>query len=972
MRENMGTIYYTVEADTAALLNSEKAVSKSMDRMADGMQNVDKAATGMNASMTRLASAIKLVIAASAIREMAGMVQKYQEMSERVQMATSSQAEFEMVQKRLLTTANGTYRALEEAQELYIRTADGLRSMGYSTSQAIDVTDSMSYAFVKNATAADRASATITAFSKSINTGKVAADQWETISSSLPSVINDIAAASGKSAAEIRKLGAQGKLTAQQLTEGLRKSLDANADAAAKMASNLTDAAVRSRTALTQVLVALEGQTGALQTLTDGIIMAADAMLEFGGDSGKMAATLEVLQGAALSVSAIVAGRMLMALKASTMEFYANTIAVTAKARADLAAAQSAATLAAQELILARAAEQAAIGLSTHATAATRLAVAEASATAATATLTAAQRTMAGVTTLATSAATGLRTAMAFLGGPAGIALLAAGAIYTFATRAREVKAPTDDLTKSVKELTKAQRELAALEATRKLEELGEKSYQLAENLKYAEQQTGAAGKRSQRYAEDALRMRVEQEKLNEEIATYRKRLDDLNNYSAPTSEGGKPTNEGAPTSGGTGDDNEAKRNGQILKSMRDQLELTKLIGVEQAKLEAIQKLGANATRAQREEAAKLAEELYRANELQSNNDAIRDASEDYAAVYMEAAKLNEELYVTQQLSKLSADATKEQREQMELLARETYKLRAAQENTQLLGQMDPFAGEQQRHQLELESLRKLNEAKLLEDQRYLELKGQAEIAHQEQMALLQEENFKRQSAANEMLIDTLDQLKSAGTNAMTGLLTGTVNSTEAMQMLGQAILNEAVGALVEMGIQQVKNFVMAQTQQAAAVTTAASTGTAMAASYAPAAAMASVASFGSAAVTGLAAMAAAIPAMIGLAGGRQYGGPVASGSMYRINENGAPEVFNAANGQQYMLPNSRGEVVSNADATSGGGRSMNVYQTLNINGDVSPQTVELIQNSQRQVFEELARDAKMNGPYIQMVRSKM
>src|SRR5690606_30271790 len=29
--------------------------------------------------------------------------------------------------------------------------------------------------------------------------------------------------------------------------------------------------------------------------------------------------------------------------------------------------------------------------------------------------------------------------------------------------------------------------------------------------------------------------MRVEQEKLNEEIATYRKRLDDLNNYKGPT-----------------------------------------------------------------------------------------------------------------------------------------------------------------------------------------------------------------------------------------------------------------------------------------------------------------------------------------------------------------------------------------------------------------------------------------------------
>ncbi|MOA29274.1 hypothetical protein D3C78_1502790 [compost metagenome] len=53
---------------------------------------------------------------------------------------------------------------------------------------------------------------------------------------------------------------------------------------------------------------------------------------------------------------------------------------------------------------------------------------------------------------------------------------------------------------------------------------------------------------------------------------------------------------------------------------------------------------------------------------------------------------------------------------------------------------------------------------------------------------------------------------------------------------------------------------------------------------------------------------------------GRALGGPVQANGMYRVNETGAPEIFNAANGRQYMMPNSRGDVVSNKDATSGGG----------------------------------------------------
>lgn len=67
----------------------------------------------------------------------------------------------------------------------------------------------------------------------------------------------------------------------------------------------------------------------------------------------------------------------------------------------------------------------------------------------------------------------------------------------------------------------------------------------------------------------------------------------------------------------------------------------------------------------------------------------------------------------------------------------------------------------------------------------------------------------------------------------------------------------------------------------------------------------------------------------VNMAGGRRYGGPVAPDGMYRVNENGAPEVFNAANGQQYMLPNRRGEVISNKEA-SGEGAGVNVVVNIN------------------------------------------
>lgn len=246
--------------------------------------------------------------------------------------------------------------------------------------------------------------------------------------------------------------------------------------------------------------------------------------------------------------------------------------------------------------------------------------------------------------------------------------------------------------------------------------------------------------------------------------------------------------------------------------------------------------------------------------------------------------------------------------------------------NKNILGQIDPMQGEQQRFQLQLDNLKSLNEAKLLEDQRYLDLKAQAETQHEQNMQALREQNFKAQSKNNELLMNSLDALGNAGTNAISGLLSETMNATQAIQSLANAVLNEAVVALVQMGMQYVKNQIMGDTAAAASVATATATGAAISAAYAPAATAASIATQGGAVGSATAAMSTGVPAMNAmLMGGRLYGGAVQSNGMYRINENGAPEVFNAANGQQYMLPNTRGEVVSSKDASGSGGTVIQV-----------------------------------------------
>lgn len=962
MAIDAGTVYYTVDARTQKALDESEKLGVSLNKTSKEMHELDGKTKQLNSSFSKLATVIKTVIAAAALRQAADLVQSYQEMSERVQMATSSTAEFEEVQKRLLKTSNGTYRRLSEAQELYILTADSLRSMGYSTKQAMDVQDSMSYAFVKNATSMDRANAAISAFTKSVNTGKVAADQWETIVSAVPSVINDIATASGKTSAEIRALGAAGKLTADQLTEGLRKSLTENAKAAQDMSNNMTDAGVRVENALTAILVKFEQSSGAIQSFTEGVIKAADYVLEFSEDAEGMASVIKSVEVIAVSTAAVITGKLLGAMALYTQKQVEGIAATVKKNAADKLAAQAALRRAAVEkqaamAVLATAkadATAAKVGTYAHTVAINNLTAARTAAITATNAHAVAQANMNRVATVGTVAMTGLRSAMMFLGGPVGVLFLAAAAVTAFATSTKKAKESTDLLSESVEKLGDKTLELRRMQVADELfnmdstESQIKKAEKRVEDLKkLIERPIGRTGgfdsvfglseeglkkenERTEAYKRELVEQNAFIEQQQEKRALLAKRLAEIDGEISGRSSGkNQPSNDEPELSTGISGVSDGQK---AIDKLTESLRLAKLEGRELAQAMALSGLNADEVAKYGDEINRLSGELFDLSKAIDNQDAIKDLEKELKLAALTGAELAE----TQALLSLNEYATPEQIERVKELSREMWNIKKSKDNAELLGRMDPFSGEAKRFKTELDNLKELNEAKLLEDQRYLELKGQAERQHEENMRALREENFKRQSKNNEMLINTLNALQSAGTNAITGLLTGTANVTAAMQMLGTAILNEAVGALVEMGIQSVKNQLIGDTAAAASAATAAATGAAITAAYTPAATAAAIATQGGAVMSAQAAMASGVPLMNTMiaSGGRLYGGSVKENGMYRINENGAPEVFNAANGQQYMLPNTRGEVVSNKDASGGGGiTTINV--TVNTDGSV-------------------------------------
>lgn len=192
-------------------------------------------------------------------------------------------------------------------------------------------------------------------------------------------------------------------------------------------------------------------------------------------------------------------------------------------------------------------------------------------------------------------------------------------------------------------------------------------------------------------------------------------------------------------------------------------------------------------------------------------------------------------------------------------------------------------------------------------------------------------EEWAQQNAATQAAAAAFDSLGSVASNALTGIVTGSMSASDAMRSIGMTVLNSVVNSFVQMGIEWVKSAIMGQTATTAAVaasttaqaagiatTTATSTAAAAAttAAWTPAAIMSSVASFGGAVAIGLGAMAG----ILALSGKRKNGGPVSAGGMYQVGEGGMPEIYQASTGKQYMIPGDNGRVISNKEMNTGGG----------------------------------------------------
>ncbi|MGP9635326.1 tape measure protein [Halomonas sp. AOP43-A1-21] len=488
MATEAGNLYYVVDARTAGLLKAEKDVDGSTRRMEKGFDRTDKASRRMGQGFNtaggaamRLRSMVTAVSSAMATRQIIAYSDAWNRTQNQLRQVTGSAAELATINKELMDISNRSAIAIENTANLYAKVADATSGLNVEQSELLEFVDLTSQSLRANGTSAAGASALILQLSQAFNAGIIQGEEFNTILDQAPLILKALQSETGKSTAELKKMGSEGKLGIDTLIRAVRNYSDEIERRAAASTDTFADSMTKARNNMIQFIGSSDSAQGVVGKLGESVIYLSN--------------NLETVTQGAIALSAVIAGRYAQSLGAATIanlalvgasvkrmqalrgEAQASNQAAAAKVKeiqASITVTKSimAEVQADRAALAAKLATTKAIGAQTaikrelaamDATLAqykTRYVALLEAETIATAQATAVQR--ANNTTLAATTATaqtatramgGLRAVMGFLGGPTGVILLAAWAIYSFREELGLVPKPVRETADIVDEL---------------------------------------------------------------------------------------------------------------------------------------------------------------------------------------------------------------------------------------------------------------------------------------------------------------------------------------------------------------------------------------------------------------------------------------------------------------------------------------------------------------------------------------
>ncbi|KJN51176.1 tape measure protein [Enterobacter roggenkampii] len=1026
-----GTIVYEVDMDTARLLQGRRDIDDalnglngSMGRLEAGLNRTERSLSSIEGTMSSLTGVAKALIAALSVQQVGAYAQAWQDLSNKLANAVrDSVPPFETladVTERVFDISQKTRSGLDATATLYARLERSTRSYGVSVEDITRLTTIINQGFVVSGSTAEEASNAIIQLAQGLASGALRGDEFNSVNEQGNRLMIALADSMNVSIGALRNMAAEGKLTTEVIVNGLLSQGDKIGQEFAKTTATISQSLEIANNNITKFF-------GENATVKTGVKIFSDSVISLSENLDALSTTLTIVAGV---MGARYVGALTMATSAKIADIAASrkqAVAESQAAQAALVAANSAQrkALADKEaalssLALAQAEYNVAKGSAAEMLALDALIAAKTRATTVSLALTEAETVQAAASARAAAAARaasagiGLaRNALALIGGPAGAAMLAAGAIFYFWQKAQQAKEEAiafadglDKLNASMTSMSNTQLRGTIADANNSIRAQKEAVADLqgeVDSLRDRYQNFTPAAQEVAESMGQGTDFARQQAEVSDELARKTRDLeaakDKLSRTEETASEATRTLTNNMLTAMGVHDQliekswsleqvqgavakafgetadeinraNQAgksfdpkalqispatKEGDKVIATLEEQNELLK---IQDERARAIAKARMQAARVtdnqnQISAAGRLAAENY---DLEKSEEARKKSQQESEQQGKKSASSAES--VAQKLEKLRAQSdltteSVEKRRIQEAGLRAEQSLGSAATQQQLaearaLGEANEQAAISIQKRKEAEQGQKYAKQEIAAGNTSVNpitgasVDPLAQINLQETQKLEALAKYQELDKQNTQLYEdakTAIQLQASNARMQIAQTEADQQRESVLSILGSAsqgfdslasIIVDSAGksnAAYQVMFAASKAFAIAQSTLS--LNTAIMQAMADPTALTPAQKLANYAAIASAGASLLSNVAS-----ISYGGGREHGGPVSANSMYRVGEGGKPEIYQANNGSQYMIPGDNGRVISNRDMQGGGsgGSSFNPVMNLVIN----------------------------------------
>lgn len=212
MAEPVGSLYYTVTADTSALIGQTRVVERETEKMAR--------------SFNAITVAIKILAAATALVKAAQMADALRLLQARVNVAAESIEAGAAAMASLRRISTETRSSLEGNVQIFTRLNSSLKQLGGTQEDTLRITELLSKAITVSGASAQEKTSAMIQFGQALGSGKLAGDELRSLLENAPYLMKQLADGLGVPIGALKKLGEQGKLTSDVVVNALGKASD--------------------------------------------------------------------------------------------------------------------------------------------------------------------------------------------------------------------------------------------------------------------------------------------------------------------------------------------------------------------------------------------------------------------------------------------------------------------------------------------------------------------------------------------------------------------------------------------------------------------------------------------------------------------------------------------------------------------------------------------------------------------------